>query len=68
MACPIKLTVYYTDRTKTIHNCDLLSGFYGMSQDMKNYSVRPIIGYSLISKNKSHLQMTEKEIAEVFRL
>ena len=39
-----------------------------MSQDMINYSVRPIIGYSLISKNKSHLQMTEKEIAEVFRL
>ena len=66
LACPIKLTVYYPDRTKTIHNCDLLSGFYGMSQNRENYSVRPIIGYSLISKDKSNLQMTEKEIAEVF--
>lgn len=66
LSCPLKLTVYNMDRTKTIHNCDLLSGFYGMNQDRKNYSVRPIIGYALISKTKENLPMIEKEINEVF--
>ena len=67
LTCPLKLTVYNMNRTKTIHNCDLLSGFYGMNQDRKNYSVRPIIGYALISKTKENMPMCEKEINEILK-
>ena len=65
MSCPLKLTVYNMDRTKTIHECDLASGFYGMSQDKKKYNVKPVIGYVLISKSRKNLTMSEKEKSEI---
>jgi len=37
-----------------------------MNQDRKNYSVRPIIGYALISKTKENMPMSEKDINEIF--
>ena len=62
--CPLKLTVYNMDMTKTIHNCYLASGFYGMTQNKKNYSIRPVIGYALISGSKNNYPMTEKELSD----
>ena len=66
ISCPLKLTVFNLDFTKTIYNCSLASGFYGMIQDKKDFSVRPVIGYALISEDKSNCRMTEKEVKEVF--
>ena len=67
MSCPLELIVYNLDRTKTKHKCRLDSGFYGMSQNKKNYSVRPVIGYALISEEKKILPMTKDERIEVFK-
>ena len=67
MSCPLELIVYNLDRTKTIHKCKLESGFFGMSQNKKNFSVRPVIGYTLISERKSIFPMTKNEITEVFK-
>ena len=67
MSCPLELIVYNLDRTKTIHKCRLESGFYGMSQNKKNYSVRPVIGYALLSEKKTILPMTKNEKIEIFK-
>ena len=66
ISCPLKLTVYNLNSTKTIHECDLVSGFFGMTQNKKNFSVRPIIGYALISNERQTFPMTKEEIKEIY--
>lgn len=67
ISCPIRLTVFNLDKTKTIHQCDLTSGFFGMTQNKDNYSVRPVIGYALISNSREDYPATEQEIKEIYQ-
>ena len=67
ISCPIRLTVFNLDKTKTIHQCDLTSGFFGMTQNKDNYSVRPVIGYALISNSRENYPATEQEIKEIYQ-
>ena len=49
--CPMKLT-FKTLFSKTKYECGLYSGFYGMIQDESTYTVKPVIGYSIVVEEK----------------
>ena len=49
--CPMKLT-FKTQFNETKYDCGLYSGFYGMIQDEYTYTVKPVIGYSIVVKKK----------------
>ena len=66
LGCPLKLTVYNLDGTKTIHSCELASGFFGMSQNVE-YHVRPVIGYALISNSSEKYPLTKEEKKAIFQ-
>ena len=49
--CPMKLT-FKTLFSETEYDCGLYSGFYGMIQDESDYTVKPVIGYSIVVEEK----------------
>ena len=49
--CPMKLT-FKTTFSETKYDCGLYSGFYGMIQDESTYTVKPVIGYSIVVEEK----------------
>ena len=49
--CPMKLT-FKTPFSETKYDCGLYSGFYGMIQDESTYTVKPVIGYSIVVEEK----------------
>ena len=49
--CPMKLT-FKTLFSETEYDCGLYSGFYGMIQDESTYTVKPVIGYSIVVEEK----------------
>lgn len=60
--CPLTLIDYSKDLlNKTIYKCSLASGFFGMSQDEKTFSVRPVIGYAIIVEDKETSLVTEDD-------
>ena len=62
ISCPLELIVLNLDGTKSIYQCDLASGFFGMVQDQESFNVRPVIGYAFVVENivKSKLTVEEK--------
>ena len=51
--CPMKLT-FKTQFDETKYDCKLYSGFYGMIQDEYTYTVKPVIGYSIVVEEKNN--------------
>jgi len=51
ISCPLKLVEYNT-LNKVIYNCDIASGFFGMTQDKKSLAVKPVIGCAIVVEKK----------------
>lgn len=58
LECPITLINDNEDKTKTIYKSSIASGFFGMAQDEKSYTIRPVIGYAIIVKEKETIPIT----------
>jgi hypothetical protein len=52
ISCPLKLIFIDAFGNKTEYDCSLASGFYGMIQDKETYSLKPVIGYSIVVEEK----------------
>ena len=50
--CPLKIIEDSSNGFEIIYNCSVASGFYGMIQDKKTLTVRPVIGYAIVVENK----------------
>ena len=61
ISCPLELIVMNLNGTSSIYNCDLASGFFGMIQDKDTFNVRPVIGYAVVSENKTTSKLTVEQ-------
>ena len=61
ISCPLELIVMNLNGTKSTYNCDLASGFFGMIQDKDTFNVRPVIGYAVVSENKTTSKLTVEQ-------
>ena len=52
ISCPLKLIFIDENNNETKYDCALASGFYGMIQDEITYTVKPVIGYSIVVEDK----------------
>ena len=52
ISCPLKLIFIDENNKKIKYDCALASGFYGMIQDEITYTVKPVIGYSIVVEDK----------------
>ena len=53
ISCPLKLIFIDENNKKIKYDCALASGFYGMIQDEITYTVKPVIGYSIVVEEKN---------------
>lgn len=62
ISCPLKIIEVSPTGYKNIYNCDIASGFFGMLQDQKSLTVRPVIGCAIIvdEKERSTLSLEDK--------
>ena len=51
ISCPLKIVEYNT-LNKVIYNCDIASGFFGMTQDKNSLAVKPVIGCAIVVEEK----------------
>ena len=51
ISCPLKIVEYNT-LNKIIYNCDIASGFFGMTQDKNSLAVKPVIGCAIVVEEK----------------
>ena len=62
ICCPMELTWLILPMHKKIeYKCSLASGFYGMVQDKETFSVRPVIGYSIVVEDKKESDISVEE-------
>ena len=61
ISCPLKIIEDMSNGLKTIYNCDIASGFFGMIQDKKSLSVKPVIGYAIVVDEKETSPMTSED-------
>lgn len=67
ISCPLKIIEDSSVGKKTVYNCDIASGFYGMIQDKKTLAVKPVIGYSIVVEEKETSLMTKEEKEEIIK-
>ena len=60
ISCPLKISEYNT-LNKVVYNCDIASGFFGMTQDKKSLTVKPVIGYAIVVEDKEILPLSLEE-------
>ena len=53
ISCPLKLIFIDENNKKIKYDCALASGFYGMIQDEITYTIKPVIGYSIVVEEKN---------------
>ena len=53
ISCPLKLIFIDENKNEIEYDCSLASGFYGMIADKQTYSVKPVIGYSIVVEEKN---------------
>ena len=59
--CPLKIVEDSSNGFKIEYECGIASGFFGMIQDKKSLSVKPVIGYAIVVENKKQSAMTLEE-------
>jgi hypothetical protein len=67
ISCPLKIIEDMSNGLKTIYNCDIASGFFGMIQDKKTLSVKPVIGYTIVVDEKETSQMTSEDKERIIK-
>jgi len=67
ISCPLELLELTNDGRKTKYKCDIASGFFGMIQDKKTLTVKPVIGYTIVVEDKETSNLTEKDKDEIIK-
>ena len=67
ISCPLELLELTNDGRKTEYKCDIASGFFGMIQDKKTLTVKPVIGYAIVVEDKETSNLTEKDKDEIIK-
>ena len=67
ISCPLKLLEDRSDGFKVVYNCDVASGFFGMIQDKKILSVKPVIGYAIVVEKKETSPLTKEDKEEIIK-
>ena len=67
ISCPLELLDITNDGFKSKYKCDIASGFFGMTQDKKTLTVKPVIGYAIVVEDKETSPLTEKEKDEIIK-
>ena len=65
--CTLKIVEDSSNGFKVIYNCGIVSGFFGMIQDKKSLSVRPVIGYAIVVEEKDQSVLTREEKEEIIK-
>ena len=62
ISCPMEITWLEFAGMKHEFKCSLASGFYGMVQDKNTFSVRPVMGYTVVveEENNYPISLVEK--------
>ena len=60
ISCPLKISEF-TTLNKVVYNCDIASGFFGMTQDKKSLAVKPVMGYAIVVEGKEFLPLSLEE-------
>ena len=66
ISCPLKISEYNT-LNKVVYNCDIASGFFGMTQDKKSLTVKPVIGYAIVVEDKEILPLSLEEKENIIK-
>ena len=66
-SCPLKIIEDTSNGFKVEYNCDIASGFFGMIQDKKSLSVKPVIGYAFVVEEKKTSPMTREDKEEIIK-
>ena len=67
ISCPLTLLEDRSDGFKVVYNCDIASGFFGMIQDKKTLSVKPVIGYAIVVEKKETSPLTKEDKEEIIK-
>ena len=67
LSCPLKIIEDNSNGFKVEYNCDIASGFFGMIQDKKRLSVKPVIGYAFVVEEKKTSPMTREDKEEIIK-
>ena len=67
ISCPLELLEISFGGFKDKYKCDIASGFFGMIQDKKTLTVKPVIGYAIVEEEKETSPLIEKEKDEIIK-
>jgi hypothetical protein len=67
ISCPLKIIEDNSDGFKVVYNCAIASGFFGMIQDKKSLTVRPVIGYAIVVENKERSPLSREDKEQIIK-
>ena len=67
ISCPLKIIEDSSNGFKVVYECSIASGFYGMIQDKKTLTVKPVIGYAIVVEKKETTPMTKEDKEEIIK-
>ena len=67
ISCPLEILEIENFSFKNNYKCDIASGFFGMIQDKKTLTVKPVIGYAIVVEDKESSLLTEKDKDEIIK-
>ena len=67
ISCPLKILEDNSTGFKVEYKCDIASGFFGMIQDKKTLTVKPVIGYAILVEEKETSKMTREDKEEIIK-
>ena len=67
ISCPLELLEITNNAFKNRYKCDIASGFFGMIQDKKTLTVKPVIGYAIVVEEKETSPFTKEDKEEIIK-
>jgi hypothetical protein len=67
ISCPLKIIEVSPLGYKIIYNCDIHSGFFGMTQEKKSLTVRPVIGCAIVIEKKESSPLSSEDKDEIIK-
>ena len=67
ISCPLKIIEDSSNGFKVVYECAIASGFYGMIQDKKTLTVKPVIGYAIVAEKKETTPMSKEDKEEIIK-
>ena len=67
ISCPLKIIEVSPIGFKIIYDCNIESGFFGMIQDKKSLTVRPVIGCAIVIEKKECSSLSNEDKDEIIK-